>query len=321
MCMDTHQNRRLGLVVNHIPFKRIKPPMHGLSPCPPWPRPHVAFPPCAALLPPTPRFLNSPALPCPPCRDLLTAIRAPALRAAIDDPRSASLHSGDGRPAGGHGPAADAAGRGLGRGGLSSPRPHACGVLGELRVDLTRPAAAGLARLCLRPDLCRSGLGLPRGPVSRHSSRSGQSGPREDRRGSPRFAWFAALCRALWSGIRRTGFGWGRARKCGTRQNRREPNPASEPRSGCHPRSRAPFKSAENGGFPTPLVRPRLSRPFFVLIPALWGLYRAPAPAFHPKNGLKRRCKAAGNSSRAFSLCKNLGTTCFRRPACQARTP
>ena len=92
-------------------------------------------------------------------------------------------------------------------------------------MDLARPAAAGLARLCLRPDLCRSGLGLPRGPVSRHSSRSGQSGPREDRRGSPRFAWFAALCRALWSGIRRTGFGWGRAGMRYAAERREYPTP------------------------------------------------------------------------------------------------
>jgi len=46
----------------------------------------------------------------------------------------------------------------------------------------------------------------------------------------------------------------------------------------------------------------------------------APAPQFCPKNGPRRRCKAAGNSSRAFSLREKLGTTCFRRPACQART-
>lgn len=100
------------------------------------------------------------------------------------DPRSAWALLGDGRPAGGHGPAADAAVRGLGRGGPSSPRPHACGVLGGLRVELARPAAAGLARLAPRalPSALRSA------------------------------GFFAALCRALWSGIRRTGFGWGRAR-------------------------------------------------------------------------------------------------------------
>ncbi len=40
----------------------------------------------------------------------------------------------------------------------------------------------------------------------------------------------------------------------------------------------------------------------------------APATQFCPKNGLRRRCKAAGNSSGSRR------TTCFRRPACQART-
>ena len=45
-----------------------------------------------------------------------------------------------------------------------------------------------------------------------------------------------------------------------------------------------------------------------------------PLAEFCPKNGLRRRSKAAGNSSRAFSLRESLGTTCFRRPACQART-
>jgi len=61
---------------------------------------------------------------------------------------------------------------------------------------------------------------------------------------------------------------------------RREPNPASDPRSGYRPRLRASFKSAEDGGFPTPLVRPRLSRPFFGLISALWGL-KMPPPRLH----------------------------------------
>jgi len=46
-------------------------------------------------------------------------------------------------------------------------------VLGGLRVELARPAAAGLARLGLRPDLCRSGLGQPRGPVPASGRSSG----------------------------------------------------------------------------------------------------------------------------------------------------
>ena len=96
--------------------------------------------------------------------------RLPPLRAALPrryaDPRSASLRSGDGRPRFGHGPAAGAAWRGLGRGGPSSP-------LARLRVELARGA---LARLRLGRCPRR-----PRGPVP-----FGQSGPREDRRGSSR---------------------------------------------------------------------------------------------------------------------------------------
>jgi len=44
-------------------------------------------------------------------------------------------------------------------------------------------------------------------------------------------------------------------------------SPRAQPRLrsalGLRPRLRASFKSAEDGGFPTPLVRPRLPRPFF----------------------------------------------------------
>ena len=71
---------------------------------------------------------------------------------------------------------------------------------------------------------------------------------------------------------------------------RREPNPASDPRSG-YAFAYARRSNPPDGGFPTPLVRPRLSRPFFGLISALWGLKMPPAPSFHPKNGLKRRCR------------------------------
>ena len=238
-----------------------RPPLAALSPMPP-PSPHAR--PC---LPPVRRV--------PPCA-LPQAHRGRGLpsslsrRGAVDDPRSAWALLGDGRPAGGHGPAADAAVRGLGRGGPSSP-------LARLRVELARPAAAGLARLRLAPTLFEVGT------------------RREDRRGSSR---------------RSAALSWppAAAQPCGHRVGaraemryaaaRRESNPASDPRSGYRPRLRASFKSAEDGGFSSPLVRPRLSRPFFGLISALWGLKMPPAPAFHPKNGLKRRCKAACNSPR-----------------------
>ena len=44
----------------------------------------------------------------------------------------------------------------------------------------------------------------------------GQSGPREDRRGSPRFQRGSSRRSAAL--FRPAGFGWGRARRCGTRQ-------------------------------------------------------------------------------------------------------
>ena len=67
---------------------------------------------------------------------------------------------------------------------------------------------------------------------------------------------------------------------------RREPNPAYDPRSG-YALAYARRSNPPDGGFPTPLVRSRLSRPFFGLISALWGLKMPPAPSFHPKNGQK----------------------------------
>ena len=48
-------------------------------------------------------------------------------------------------------------------------------------------------------------------------------------------------------------------------------------------RLRASFKSAVNGGFPTPLVRPRLPRPFFGQNRSLLGLWRPPRPNFAQK--------------------------------------
>lgn len=127
----------------------------------------------AATLPPFARL--------PPLRGLPPVRGALPRRYAGPSLRCASL--GDSRPRFGHGPAADAAGRGLRRGRLSSP-------LARLRVELARGA---LARLRLGRCPRR-----PRGPVP-----FGQSGPREDRRGSSRRS--AAL-------FRPAGFGWGRAR-------------------------------------------------------------------------------------------------------------
>jgi hypothetical protein len=126
---------------------------------------------------------HAPGLPFPPAAAAFLAAFSCGAARRYADPRSASLRSGDGRPRFGHGPAADAAGRGLRRGRLSSP-------LTRLRVELARGA---LARLRLGRCPRR-----PRGPVP-----CGQSGPREDRRGSSRRS--AAL-------FGPAGFGWGRAR-------------------------------------------------------------------------------------------------------------
>ncbi len=170
--------------------------------------------------------------------------------------RGALRHSGH-RPGSGHGPAAHAAGRGLRTG------------LGTSPAVTPTASTAGLGWNSLVPTLSRSGL---RSPLPRPRASA------KDRRGSSRRS--AAL-------FRPAGFGWGRARRCGTRLIRREPNPASDPRSsrlfevGTH--SRAPFKSAQSGGFPTALVRPRLPRPFSGQNRSLWGLKWPPRLNFAQK--------------------------------------
>ena len=180
----------------------IKPPLRGhvFSPRD-RASPHAAaFLFCAAIASPLRRAppIARPSLPplaapssSPPCAAAtlppfarLPPVRARRCRAATLDPRSASRRSGDGRPRFGHGPAADAAGRGLRR-GLASPRPAvtpAASTAG-LRVELARWRS-----LALRLGRC------PR---------------REDRRGSPRFQRGSSRRSAAL--FRPAGFGWGRA--------------------------------------------------------------------------------------------------------------
>ena len=141
-------------------------------------RPPCSSPHCAGCFPPAPASPHSPALLAPlrrarlkpplgrplarPLRGLPCPVpQGAALRAAVDDPRSASRRSGDGRPRFGHSPAAGAAWRGLRR-GLAIPRPAVTpsASTAGLRVELARPAAAGLARLRLGRCPRRS-----RGPV------------------------------------------------------------------------------------------------------------------------------------------------------------
>ena len=131
----------------------------------------------------------------------------------------------------------------------SSPCRHAFGVHGW--------APGGTRSRCARS---------PRGPVP-----CGQSGPREDRRGSSRRS--AAL-------FRPAGFGWGRARRCGTRQPAASPTPPPIRARPDTLRGRGSLTRVvqirRNGGFPTPLVRPRLPRPFFGQNRSLLGLWRPP---------------------------------------------
>ena len=254
----------------------IASPLAADLPCPPLAAlpPVRRVPPCArpSLPPAAAAFLKPPFARLPPVRA--------ALPRRYADPRSAALRSGIAAPAGGHGPAAGAAVRGLGRGRLSSP-------LARLRVELARGA---LARLRLAPTLFEVGTRRPRGPVP-----FGQSGPREDRRGSSRrsaaLSWPPAAAPPC--GLRvgaRAGMRYAAAR--------REPNPASDPRSGYAlayaRRSNPPRRRISNAACPS-----APSKAIFWSKSVAFGPMEAPATQFCPKNGLRRRCKAACNSPRA----------------------
>ena len=165
------------------------------------------------------------------------------------------------RPGFGHGPAAHAAGprpaHGAGHLAAVIPTHFVVGIHGWTRVELARLRSLASAFIptlqgrdsATHADLCPPSAGraarvkiggVLRGVLPRSSLRVGA-------RAEMRYA-----------------------------ARRREPNPASDPRSSRHfvvgTRLRAPFKSAENGEFPTALVRPRLPRPFFVQNRSLWGL-------------------------------------------------
>jgi len=136
---------------------------------------------------------------------------------SLPPPRGALRRSGH-RPGFGHGTAALAAvprpAHGAGHLAAVIPTHFVVGIHGWARVELARPAPAGLARLCLG----RNSLGNPRGPVPAFGR---QSGPREDRRGSSRRP--AAL---LSSG--------GGARGNAVRGTPPRAQPASDPRSSRH---------------------------------------------------------------------------------------
>ena len=158
--------------------------------------------------------------------------------------------------------------------GHSSPRRHACGVHGWAPGG-TRSLA--LARL-----------------------RLGRCPRREDRRGSSRRS--AAL-------FRPAGFGWGRARRCGTRQPAASPTPPPI-RAQATPSLTRVVQIRRDGGFPTPLVRPRLFRPF---LGSFWrfGGYKCP-PRLHftkkrPQKALQGRLQLAPS----VPLRVKLGATCL----------
>ena len=148
----------------------IKPPLRGL-----------AFPPLAALPPMPPPSSLAPPLRCPPLRGFPPYARR--CRAATLDPRSAARRSGIAAPASATAPPLTRLGAACAGGGCPR-RWRGCGW-----------NSLAVRSLALRLGRCPR---RPRGPVP-----FGQSGPREDRRGSSRRS--AAL-------FRPAGFGWGRAR-------------------------------------------------------------------------------------------------------------
>ena len=189
-------------------------------------------------------------LPCP-------APLGAALRAAVDDPRSA---------------------RGW-------PPP-------------LRPGPRRWSRRDQRSGACAGGWPFLAPPSSRHTSWSGRARRRlgrcprrEDRRGSCRHGGIlrGGFSRALVPPTTKRvgGLRVGARAEMRYAAARREPNPASDPRSSRHAsRSGLAYARRSNppdGGFPTPLVRPRLPRPFFGQNRSLLGLWRPPRLNFAQK--------------------------------------
>ena len=244
------------------------------------------FPPCARpSLPPLAAPSSS-----PPCAaaTLPPFARLPPLRAALPrryaDPRSASRRSGDGRPRFGHGPAAGAAWRGLRR-GLAIPRPAVTpsASTAGLRVELARWRS-----LALRLGRC------PR---------------REDRRGSSRRS--AAL-------FRPAGFGWGRARRCGTRQPAASPTPPPI-RAQATPSLTRVVQIRLTADFQRRLSVRAFQGHFLGKIGRFWA-YGGPRASILPKKRPPKALQAACNSPRVSRSRKTRGHLLFGGLACQART-
>ena len=188
------------------------------------------------------------------------------------------------------------------RRGLAIPRPAVIPTHFVVGIHGWAPGGTRslpFARLRLRPDSPRSGLGVKIGGI--HAATA---------------AFFAAGCRALWSGIRRTGFGWGRALGCGTRLTppRAQPRLRSAfvpTRIAVETRLRAPHKPAEDGGFALALVRPRLPRPFFVQNRSLWGRKWPPQRNFDQKTGSEGAARPPATRPDPFRCAKVSGPLAF----------
>ena len=146
---------------------------------------------------------------------------------------------------------------------------------------------------------------LPRQPT-RPCARNGQSGPREDRRGSSRRP-AALFCPRV------AGFGWGRARRCGTRQDATSPTPPPI-RVRATPSLTRTVQIRRGRRISNVACPSAPSETIFRSKSVAFGPMEARAPQFCPKNGLRSRCKSACNSPRVSRYAENSGPLAFRRP-------
>jgi hypothetical protein len=110
--------------------------------------------------------------------------------------------------------------------------------------------------------------------------------------------------------LRPAGFGWGRARRCGTRQPAASPTPPPI-RARSTPSLTRVVQIRRDGGFPTPLVRPRLPRPFFSLISALWASTGPPRLHFIQKMASKGAARPPATHPNPFRYAKISGSLAF----------
>ena len=281
------------------------PPLRGLPPLrptfPPCARPpssRFAFPPCAALLPPCAASPLAPDLPFPPPPRLPQAPLAPPLRCPplrgfppyARRCRAATLTLAPLRvaaPASATAPPLARRGAACAGGWPSSPRRHAFGVHGWAPGG-TRSLALARLRLGQGP---RRTVRLPAAPESLPQGSAPRNG--------------AASARA------HCGSGRYSATSVGGLILMPPLQALIPTRYAVGIRSRASFKSAENGGFPTPLVRPRLPRPFFSLISALWASTGPPRLHFIQKMASKGAARPPATHPEPFRYAKISGSLAF----------